>query len=494
MASSGPKKGVVLALASAAQFMVILDVAIVNVALPSIQADLGLSQSALQWIVVAYGLLLGGFLLLGGRLGDLLGRRKILIAGMTLFTGASLVAGLAESGELLIATRAFQGFGAALVAPTALSILAVTFTEGKERNAALGIYGAVGATSASIGVIASGLLTDGPGWRWIFFINIPVGLLLISLAARFLPADKAHTGSRRFDALGAGTVTAGLLLFVYGLNRGVDHGWTSGSTVALLAGSLSLLAVFAVIESRSRSALVPPATLRNRAMVAADIAAFLAFGAFFSFIFLGSLMMQQLLAYSPTRTGVAWLATSLTGFIAAAIAGTRLVTRFGVKKLLVIGMSLLALGVLWLTRVPVGASYPTDIFPAFLLAGIAIGLSAPTVQIGALSGVVGSAAGLASGLVETMREIGGAVAIAAVSTVLVSRTRDALESATSNGQQAAAFEGFQSAFVVIVALAIAGALIATFAFPRAHGRVQLADDAAGPGSGVAPAPALTMRK
>src|SRR5918992_1703251 len=202
-ATPSTRKGLILALTCLAQFMVVLDIAIVNVALPAIQEDLGLRQSALQWIVIAYGLLLGGFLLLGGRLGDLLGRRRILLAGLTFFTGASLVAGLAESSELLIGARALQGFGAALVAPSALSILAVTFTEGRERNWALGIFGAVGGSSASIGVIASGLLTDGPGWRWIFFINLPVGLLLFALAARFLPADRVDAGRRRYDAAGA---------------------------------------------------------------------------------------------------------------------------------------------------------------------------------------------------------------------------------------------------------------------------------------------------
>jgi EmrB/QacA subfamily drug resistance transporter len=460
------RKGVILALACTAGFMVVLDVAIVNVALPSIQRDLGMSQSALQWVVIAYGLLLGGFLLLGGRLGDLLGRRRILLAGLTLFSGASLLAGLAQSQGLLIGARALQGFGAALVAPSALSILAVTFAEGRERNLALGIFGAVGGSSASVGVIASGLLTDGPGWRWVFFINVPIGVLLIALAARFVPADRAAAGSRGFDALGAGAVTAGLLLLVYGLNRGVDHGWTSPTTLAVFAGALVLLTTFVWVESRTRSPLVPAVALRNRTMVAADLVAFLLFGAIFSFIFLGSLLMQQLLLYSPTRTGLAWLATSLPAFVAAGIAGARLVSAVGVRRLLVVGMALAALGLLWLTRVPVGAEYLTDLLPAFLLVGIAIGLSAPSVQIGALSGVAGSAVGLASGLVETMREIGGAVGIAAVSTVLVTRTRDAIEIADPAAREAAALEGFQSAFTVIVVVAVLGALVAVVAFPR----------------------------
>jgi EmrB/QacA subfamily drug resistance transporter len=460
------KKGMILGLACLAQFMVVLDIAIVNVALPSIKVDLDMRQSALQWVVVAYGLLLGGFLLLGGRLGDLLGRRRILLAGLIIFSGASLLAGLAESASLLIAARGLQGFGAALIAPTALSILAVTFSEGRERNWALGIFGAVGGSSASVGVIASGLLTDGPGWRWIFFINVPVGLLLIGLALRFLPADRGAAEARGFDFLGASAVTGGLLLLVYGLNRGVDVGWTSPTTVAVFAGALVLLVTFLRIESRSRSPLVPRAVLRNRTMVAADVAAFLLFGAFFSFIFLATLLMQQLLLYSPTRTGVAWLATSVTAFLAAGLAGARLVTRFGVRRLVIVGMSALVLGLLWLTRVPPGGGYLADLLPAFLLLGIGIGLAAPSVQIGALSGVAGRTVGLASGLVETMREIGGAVGIAAVSTVLVAGTSDVAEAAGPAAQQAAGVEAFQSAFVLIVLVAAAGALVAALAFPR----------------------------
>ena len=464
--ASAVRKGAVLTLACVAQFMVVLDIAIVNVALPSIQLDLGLRQSDLQWVVVAYGLLLGGFLLLGGRFGDLLGRRRIFVAGLTIFSGASLIAGVAQSAGLLIAARGLQGFGAALVAPTALAILAVTFAEGRERNWALGIFGAVAGSAASVGVIASGLLTDGPGWRWIFFINVPIGILLIALALRFLIADRGASGARRFDSLGASAVTGGLLLLVYGLNRGVDDGWTSPSTLGLFAGALVLLTTFVRVESRSRSPLVPGAVLRNRTMVAADIAAFLAFGSMFSFIFLASLLMQQLLLYSPTRTGVAWLATTITSFLGAAVAGARLVTSFGVRRMLIVGMSLLVLGLIWMTRISPGAGFVVDLLPTFLLTGIGIGLSAPSVQIGALSSAAEQTAGLASGLVETMREIGAAVGIAAVSTVLVSSTKDVAEAAGPAAQQAADFDGFQSAFFLLVAVAAVGALIAALTFPR----------------------------
>ncbi|MGD9714546.1 MAG: MFS transporter [Thermomicrobiales bacterium] len=453
-------KSVVLFLTCLAQFMVVLDIAIVNVALPSIQQDLEMRQSTLQWIVVAYGLFLGGFLLLGGRLGDLLGRRNIFLAGLTIFTIASLIAGLAHSSDLLIGARALQGFGAALVAPSALAILATSFAEGSERNKALGIFGAVGGTSASIGVIASGLLTDGPGWRWIFFINIPVGILLVALAARFLPSDRPAERTGHYDALGATTITSGLLLFIYGLNRGVDHGWSSASTVGLFVAAAVLLLSFIWVESRAASPLVPIAALRNRVMAAADAASFLLLGSFFAFIFLGTLLMQQQLGYSPTRTGLAWLTTSIPGFIFSGITGAVLINRLGVRKLLIGGSTLLAVSAGWLARVDADASFATDVMPAFLMAGAAIGLTAPTIQIGALSGVKGHHLGLASGLVETMREIGGAVAIALVSTVLVSAMSGSGEAA------AVSMNGFHDAFYVIFAGAVATVLVAGLAFPR----------------------------
>ena len=459
----GPKN-LILALACAAQFMVVMDVAIVNVALPSIQRDLGVSESTLQWVVIAYGLFLGGFLLFGGRLADLLGRRRILLTGLTIFSGASFLAGVSQSIGILIAARGLQGFGAALVTPAALSILAVTFTEGQDRNRALGIYGAVGGTSATVGVIASGLLTDGPGWRWIFFINVPVGIVLIALASVFLVVDRADRTAGRFDVAGATTVTGGLLLLVYGLNRGADYGWTSVSTLALFGAAAVLLATFVRIEARSCHPLVPAAALRNRTLVAANLSAFFVFAAFFSFIFLGSLLMQQVLGYSATKTGVSWLATSVTAFLASAFTGAQLVGRFGVRRLLITGLSLLAIGVLWLARVPADADYLTDLLPAFVLAGIAIGLCAPSAQIGALAGVTDAATGFAAGLVETMREVGGAAGVAAVSTVLVSQV---------------GLTGFHAAFVVICIAAALGAITATAAFER---RDRSADEPAiGPG-------------
>jgi MFS family permease len=321
-----------------------------------------------------------------------------------------------------------------------------------ERNRALGLYGATAGISASVGVTASGLLTDGPGWRWVFFINVPIGVLLAAMAATFLATDaRDRRRSERFDLAGAFTVTGGLLLAIYGLNRGADLGWGSASTLGLFAASVVTLSAFVAIEARSRSPLVPGSAVRNRTLVAANLSAFFTFGAFFAFIFLGSPLMQQVLGYSATRTGVAWLATTATSFVAAAITGAKLADLVGVRRLLVAGQLLLAISVLLLTRVPVGGHYATDLLPALLLAGVAGGLAAPAAQIGALTGVTHAMTGLASGLVETAREIGGAVGVAAVSTVLVSR---------------AGVNAFRAAFWVVLAIAALGALTAGIAFPR----------------------------
>jgi predicted MFS family arabinose efflux permease len=391
----------------------------------------------------------------------------MLLTGLILFSSASLLAGVAGSAGLLIGARALQGFGAALIPPAALSILAVTFREGSERNRALGIFGATAGISASVGVIASGLLTDGPGWRWVFFVNVPVGVFLIAMAALFLAVDAPdRRGSERFDVAGAVTVTGGLLLLVYALNRGAAFGWGSASTLGLFAVSAVMLFAFVRIEARSRSPLVPGSAVRNRTLVAANLSAFFTFGALFSFIFLGSLLMQEVLGYTPTRTGVAWLATTAASFVAAAITGSKLVAVVGVRRLLVAGLSLLAFAALLLTRVPAGGDYATDLLPALLLVGVGGGLSAPAAQIGALSGVTHPMTGLASGLVETMREIGGAVGVAAVSTILVSRAGELAGAADPAARGLAAANAFHAAFWVMFVVAALGSLTAAIAFPR----------------------------
>jgi EmrB/QacA subfamily drug resistance transporter len=430
--------------------MVGLDIAIVNVALPSIQRDLGVSQGNLQWVVVAYGLLLGGFFLVGGRMTDLLGRRRILLAGLGLFTAASLLAGMAQHPGVLIAARGLQGLGGALIAPAALSLLAVTFREGRERNRALGIFGAVGGVAGTFGVVAGGLIASGPGWRWAFFINVPAGVVLIGLATACLGADRPSYRSTRLDVAGATAITSGLLLFVYALHHAGTQGWASTFTLAWFVAAAALVAAFVVIEARSSTPLVPAKVLKNRTLVAANTTAFLAFGAFFSFIFLGSLLMQQELGYSPTETGLAWLATTVTDFVTASAAG-RIAAKVGVRRLLMIGLSLLAVGMLWLAQVPADAGYLVDVLPAFVLAGLGFGLCGPSLQIGALSGVTAAESGLASGLVETMREIGAAAGVAAVSTVLVAGT---------------GLDGFHTAFAAIGILAVLGFFTAATGFRR----------------------------
>jgi EmrB/QacA subfamily drug resistance transporter len=439
----------VLTVAGSVMAMVGIDTAIVNVALPSIQHDLGIGHSALQWIVVAYGLMLGGFLLLGGRMSDQLGRRRVFLIGLAVFTAASFLAGSATEAGLLITARAVQGFGAALTVPAGLSLLAVTFAEGSERDRALGIFGAVGGMAGGVGVVASGLLTGGPGWRWGFFINVPIGVVLIALAAVFLAPDHVRR-TTRLDIAGAITVTGGLLLFVYALHHGANHGWISASTVALLAAAGVLLAAFARIEARWAAPIVPLSTWKNRKLVAANLTGFLSSCAFFSFIFIASLLMQQVLGYSPIKTGLAWLTTTVTIF-PVAMAGGRIAARVGVRRLLISGLSLFTVGMLWLIRVPADASYLTDVLPAFLLAGIGFGRCMPALQIGALSGVAGKDAGLASGLIETSREVGGAAGVAAVSTVLVAGT---------------GLASFHIAFMIIVVLAVLGLITAIFGFAR----------------------------
>jgi EmrB/QacA subfamily drug resistance transporter len=459
------RRGLTLALACAAQFMVVLDIAIVNVALPAIQADLGLAQSSLQWVVIAYGLMLGGFLLMGGRLGDHLGRGRVLVTGLAVFAAASLLAGIAGSGEQLIGARALQGFGAAMIPPSALAIIATTFTEGAERNRALGLYGAVAGVSASVGVIASGLLTDGADWRWVFYINVPVGAILIALAATVLPRDSGHRSREPFDVAGAVTVTGGLLALIYAVSRGVEEGWTTGQTLGLFAVSAALIAAFVVIEARSDAPLVPGSILRNRSLVAANLAAFTTFGGFFAFIFVGSLLMQQGLGYSATKTGVAWLTTSVASFFAAGLAGAVLVKAHGVRRLLAIGQLLFAAAAAGLAFVPGDASFWTDLFPWLLLTGLAVGAAAPAAQIGALTDVAEPQAGLASGLIETLRELGGAIVVAAVSTVMATALADS-RAVPGDATSAGTVDALHAAAWVIAIVAAAGAAITWVAFGR----------------------------
>jgi EmrB/QacA subfamily drug resistance transporter len=427
-----------------------VDLAIVNVALPSIQQQLGMSQSALQWVVVAYGLLFGSFLLLGGRLGDIWGRRRVLLAGLSLFTAASLAAGLANSASLLIVARALQGLGAALIAPSALSILATTFKEGKERNAALGIFGATGGLAGSVGVLAGGLLTDGPGWQWIFFVNVPIGALLIGLTLKRLPVDIVKKGVRRFNASGAASITAGLIALVYGLTQGAENGWGSPLAIGSFLAAITLFVTFVRVESRSRAPLIRFEVFKNRPSAGAIATGFFAFGSLFSFIFTTSLLMQHQLHFTPTQTGFAWLVTSVTSFIVAMLTGSKLVAKFNVKQLLATSLVLMTVAMVWLMRMPAHATFLADLFPALLLVGVGSGMMGPLVQISALTGVQPKNFGLVSGVVETMRELGSVIVIAAVSTALTIQT--------------SALQGFHAAYLVIAVAALLGLGVTGVAF------------------------------
>jgi EmrB/QacA subfamily drug resistance transporter len=462
---SGLRPGVILALVCGAQFMVTLDIAIVNVALPSIQADLGLAPSNLQWVVITYGLMLGGLLLLGGRAGDLLGRRRMLLAGLALFTAASLTAGLADSFGLLVGSRAVQGIGAALTAPAALAILVGTFAEGPERNKALGIFGAVSGSAASVGVVVSGALTAGPGWEWIFFINIPIGLAMLALIVKYVPGDE-RTNRGRADIAGAATVTGGLMAVVYAINQSVDHGWTSATTLGFLAAGLAALALFVLIEHRSPSPLVPLSMFRRPTLNAANLAAALVFAAFFATIFQASLFMQQVLGYSALRTGLAYLAIAATAVVVAAGPAPRLLSRLGAGWALAAGQSASAVGLLLLARVPADAGYWTDLFPGFVLVGGGIGLSLVAAQVAAFIGIPKAVSGLAGGMVETAREIGGALGTAIVASVAIAGAGHLL--ATGTPASTALTEGFRDGSVVAAGFNIASALVAVLVLRRAE--------------------------
>ena len=450
-----------LALIVAAQFMVILDIAIVNVALPSIKSDLHFSQASLQWVITAYAILFGGALLLGGRLADLLGRRRLFVAGLAVFVGSSLLSGLAWSESSLIGFRALQGLGGALLAPAALSILMTTFPEGRERNTALGIWGAASGTGGAAGVLLGGLLTSYLNWSWIFFINIPVGALVIGLTPWLLRESRVETAERRFDLAGAASITSGLMLLVYAMTRATQHGWGSNSTIELLAGSALLILVFVLIELRSQAPLLPLRMFRLRTLAAANAAGVVVAAVGFSMFFLLTLYFQQVLHYSPIQTGVAFIAITLSIVVFSNVA-QRLVTRFGSRGVLTAGLLVAATSLALLARLPAHGHYFWDVFPALVLGGTGMALSFVPMTIAGLTGVERADAGVASGLINTSRQIGGAVGLAAVSTIATTYTGHYADShaGISALSGSALTHGFDVTFYVLSALAIVGALIA----------------------------------
>ncbi len=449
-----------LALIVTGQFMVILDVAIVNVALPSIKSDLNFSQANLQWVITAYAIMFGGALLLGGRLADLLGRRRLFVTGLALFSAASLLCGLAWSESSLIAFRALQGLGGALLAPAALSLLMTTFAEGRERNLALGIYGAASGSGAAVGVLLGGLLTSYLSWSWIFFINVPVGLAAIALAPLLLRESRADLAHRHFDLPGAVSITAGLMLLVYAMTRATTDGWGADVTIALLAGAGALVLAFVVIELRSRWPLLPMRIFRLRTLSSANAAMAIVGAVAFSEFFLLTLYLQDVLHYSAVESGVAFVGFAGAVIVASNVAQV-VVGRVGVRATLTLGLLLSALSVAVLARLPVDGHYFWDLFPAFVLGGVGMGLSFVPVTIASLSGVERSDAGVASGLVNTSRQIGGAIGLAAASTIAATSTSnyaDAHAGVTASSP-VALDHGFQTALYGLTGLLIIGALI-----------------------------------
>src|ERR687884_186810 len=395
--------------------MTILDVAIVNVAIPSIETDLDITRQTVEWVIIAYSITFGGFLLLGGRMADLLGRRRIFVVGLILFTLASLACGLATSADVLIAARAVQGLGAAIISPAALSIVSTTFTEGAERNKALGIWGALGGSGAAAGVLFGGVLTKYLGWEWIFYVNVPVGALVLALTRPIVPESRIEA-ERRFDAAGAVTVTGGLALLVYAISKAPDVGWGSTRTILLLIASAAILGAFLLIELRGRAPLMPYAIFRNRSLSGANVVAYLMGMVIFANFFLLTLYVQQVLGWSALKTGITFLATAGTTVLWAGVSQA-LVTRIGPRLVMSAGMLILGLAVLFYTRIPVNGHYWPDLLPSYLIFALGMAFSFIPISIAALAGVEPEQAGLASGLLNTSQQIGGAIGVAVVTTI-----------------------------------------------------------------------------
>ncbi|MEO8289894.1 MAG: MFS transporter [Gaiellaceae bacterium] len=455
-----PRRWKALALVCVAFFMTVLDVSIVNVALPSIGEALNFSRENLQWVISAYAITFGGFLLLAGRAADLLGRRRVFMVGVALFTIASLVCGLANSEAVLIGSRAVQGLGAAIVSPAALSIITTLFVEGAERNKALGIWGAVGGSGAAVGVLAGGVLTKYLGWEWIFFVNVPVGVAVLALTVALVTESRIETARRRYDALGALTVTSGLALLVFTISKAPDVGWGSARTIGLLTLAVALLATFLVIEMRVPQPLMPLRIFQVRTVTGANIVGLILGGVVFANFFLLTLYVQQVLGYSALKAGLTFLATAGTAVLSAGVAQA-LVTKVGVKPILATGLVLMTAGMLWYTQISVDGSYATDLLPGYIAIGIGLAFSFVPVTIAALAGVAEHEAGLGSGLINTSQQIGGAIGVAVASTIFTSHFTTLLSSGTA--QPAALTHGFQRAFWFLAVVSAVG-IVATLVF------------------------------
>jgi EmrB/QacA subfamily drug resistance transporter len=465
------RRWIALALLCVAQFVVVLDASIVNVALPTIGKALNFTEDSLPWVLNAYVLTFGGFLLLGGRLADLLGRRRLFMGGLILFALASLAGGLASTSGQLIAARAVQGLGAAILSPAALSIVATTFKDGAERNKALGIWGAVAGSGGAAGVLLGGVLTEGLGWEWVLWVNVPIGIIAAAIAPTLIAETRSEDETRHFDVAGAVTITLGLSAFVFALLDAETAGWGSVQTIGTIVASLLLIAAFVVIERRSRAPLVPFSIFRVRTITGANVVGILVGASLFSMFYFISLYMQQVLGYSPIKAGLSYLPLAVSIILSAGIA-SGLVTKVGFKPILATGMALIALGLLWFTQISVDGSFLADILGPSLLAAVGLGFAFVPVTIAAVSGIEDREQGLASGLINTSQQVGGALGLAILAAV-------ANAIIGSNDSPAKLVEGFQAAFAVGAGFAILG-LIATLVLVRSSdskAHVELGKDA-----------------
>ncbi len=472
-------KNLALALLAMTQLVIVIDASIVNVALPSIGTDLNFSQDNLSWVVNAYALTFGGFLLLGGRISDYVGRRRTFLGGMLLFTFASGLGGVAQSEEWLIAARALQGLGGAIASPAALAILTTTFAEGAERNKALGVWGAAGGAGGAVGVLLGGVLTEYIGWQAVLWVNVPVGLFIAWQTPRLLLESSIDEEDRRFDVAGAVSITAGLSLLVYALVDAPSQGWTSGSTLGRIAGAVALIAIFVVVELRTRKPLVPFSIFRLRTLRGANAIGLLIGMSLFSMFFLITLYLQQVLGMSAIETGLAYLPLSVVIILSAGIA-SQLVTKIGFKPVLTAGMLFVAAGLGWFTQIDVGGGWASDMLGPSLLAAVGLGFSFVTSTIAAVTGTTPGEAGLASGLINSSQQVGGALGLAVLASIANSTTADLVK----DGAQPvlALNEGFQDAFLVGTGFALVGALLAMVLIStrdsREHARAARTGEAA----------------
>ncbi len=457
----------VLVIACLAQFMVVLDASVVNIALPSVQRGLHFSAANLQWVVNGYTLIFGGFLLLGGRAADLLGRKRLFVAGVVLFTAASLLNGVAQSSGMLIVGRGLQGLGGALVSPAALSIVTTTFTDGEQRTKALGVWSAIAAGGAAVGLLMGGVLTDIASWRWVFFVNIPVGVATVALAVRYVRESRMDVAHRSYDVAGAVTVTGGLVVLVYAIVKAQAYGWGSARTLGLGAIAIALLGAFLVIESRAKAPLMRLSIFRIRTLAVADTALLLVASGMFGMFFFASLYVQEILGYSPLKAGLAFLPVTI-GIIVGAGVAQQLIKRLGVRVVSILGITLAAAGMLVLTQLPVHGSYVSNLLVGLVPMSLGMGLTFVPITLLGTSGVKGEDSGLASGLFNTAQQVGGSLGLAILSSLAASQTSSLLHGSGAGSAVAARVSGYHVAFLAAAIMLGIAAVLMTVVLRKSH--------------------------